>query len=112
MLNEANITPSLSFQGTMSLICCQNVEDSCEIASCCVSLVFSQAGVVIFILKVHFFHFTEPDSVFVYLNGCVCILEHTELVIGMLTFCSFCHRAVVEVCVFEESCDFTENDKK
>lgn len=56
--------------------------------------------------------FLSPDSVFVYLNGCVCILEHTELVFGMLTFCSFCHRAVVEVCVFEESCDFTENDKK
>lgn len=57
-------------------------------------------------------HFAEPDSVFVYLNGCVCLLEHTELVVRMLTFRSFCHRAVVEVCVFEGSCDFTENDKK
>lgn len=40
----------------------------------------------------------------------VCILEHAGLVIVMLTLCSFCHRAAVEVCLSEESCDFTENE--
>lgn len=112
MLNEKNITPSMSFQATMALLCCQNMGDLCDIASCFVSLVFSRAGVVIFNLKVHFIHFTKPDSACVCLNGCVRILEHTGLVIVMLTFCSFCHRAVVEVCLSEESCNFTENDTK
>lgn len=71
MLNEKNITPSMSFQATMALLCCQNMEDLCDIASCFVSLVFSRAGVVIFNLKVHFIHFTKPDSACVW----VCVFE-------------------------------------
>lgn len=58
----------MSFQATMALICCQNVGDLCEIASCCVYLVFSWAGVIIFNLKVHFIHFTKPDSVCVWVS--------------------------------------------
>lgn len=39
------------------------------------------------------------------------ISEHTGFVIVTLT-CSFCHRAVVEVCVSEESCNFAVNYTK